>query len=381
MEQIDQREKTIVFCATQEHALAIRDLINQMKTSKDPHYCERVTADDGAEGERFLKQFQDNEKIIPTILTTSQKLSTGVDARNVRNIVLMRPVNSVIEFKQIIGRGTRLFDGKDYFTIYDFVRAHEHFNDPEWDGDPIPPEPCEQCGETPCKCAVEPPKPCPVCDQRPCICEKEPPEPCPECGQSPCICQKKKKVKVKLADGKERTIQHMSATSFWSPDGKPMSAAEFVQRLYGDLPEWFADEERLREIWSNPDTRTKLLEGLEEKGYGLEQLREIGKMIEAENSDIYDVLAFIAFNMPPISRSERVDAHKEQIYSQHNYQQHEFLEFVLDHYVARGVTELDPDKLPQLIELKYHSIGDAVRELGPVGNIREVFVGFQRELY
>ena len=293
----------------------------------------------------------------------------------------MRPVNSMIEFKQIIGRGTRLFDGKDYFTIYDFVRAHEHFNDPEWDGDPIPPEPCEQCGETPCKCAVEPPKPCPVCDQRPCICEKEPPEPCPECGQSPCICQKKKKVKVKLADGKERTIQHMSATSFWSPDGKPMSAAEFVQRLYGDLPEWFADEERLREIWSNPDTRKKLLEGLEEKGYGLEQLREIGKMIEAENSDIYDVLAFIAFNMPPISRSERVAAHKEQIYSRHNYQQHEFLEFVLDHYVARGVTELDPDKLPQLIELKYHSIGDAVRELGPVGNIREVFVGFQRELY
>ena len=191
----------------------------------------------------------------------------------------------------------------------------------------------------------------------------------------------KKRVKVKLADGKERAIQHTSAISFWSSDGKRMSAAEFVQRLYGDLPEWFADEERLREIWSNPGTRKKLLEGLEEKGYGLEQLREIGKMIEAENSDIYDVLALMAFNMPPISRSERVTAHKEQIYSQHNYQQHDFLEFVLEHYVARGITELDPDKLPQLIELKYHTVRDAVRELGPVGNIREVFVGFQRELY
>lgn len=142
MEQIDQREKTLVFCATQEHALAVRDLINQMKTSADPHYCERVTANDGAEGERFLKQFQDNEKTIPTILTTSQKLSTGVDARNVRNIVLMRPVNSMIEFKQIIGRGTRLYDGKDYFTILDFVKAYEHFNDPEWDGEPLAPEPC-----------------------------------------------------------------------------------------------------------------------------------------------------------------------------------------------------------------------------------------------
>ena len=101
----------------------MRDLINQMKTSNDPNYCQRVTADDGALGDQYLRDFQDNEKTIPTILTTSQKLSTGVDARNIRNIVLMRPINSMIEFKQIIGRGTRLFDGKDYFTIYDFVKA------------------------------------------------------------------------------------------------------------------------------------------------------------------------------------------------------------------------------------------------------------------
>ena len=141
MEQIDQREKTLVFCATQDHALAVRDLINQMKTSTDPNYCQRVTADDGALGEQHLRDFQDNEKTIPTILTTSQKLSTGVDARNIRNIVLMRPINSMIEFKQIIGRGTRLYDGKDYFTIYDFVKAHHHFSDPEWDGEPLEPEP------------------------------------------------------------------------------------------------------------------------------------------------------------------------------------------------------------------------------------------------
>ena len=139
MDAIDQREKTLVFCATQAHALAVRNLINQMKTSADPHYCERVTANDGAIGDQ--QEFQNNEKTIPTILTTSQKLSTGVAARNIRNIVLMRPVKSMIEFKQIIGRGTRLFDGKDYFTILDFVKAYEHFNDPEWDGDPLePPE-------------------------------------------------------------------------------------------------------------------------------------------------------------------------------------------------------------------------------------------------
>ena len=129
MKAIDQSQKAIVFCATQDHALAVRDLINQMKTSTDPNYCVRVTARDGSLGEQHLRTFQDNEKTIPTILTTSQKLSTGVDARNIRNIILMRPVNSMIEFKQIVGRGTRLFDGKDYFTIYDFVKAYEHFND------------------------------------------------------------------------------------------------------------------------------------------------------------------------------------------------------------------------------------------------------------
>jgi len=137
LDEINQKEKTIIFCATQDHALAIRDLVNQLKESSDPNYCQRVTANDGALGDQHLREFQDNEKTIPTILTTSQKLSTGVDARNIRNIVFMRSINSIIEFKQIIGRGTRLFDGKEYFTILDFVDAYKHFSDPEWDGEPI----------------------------------------------------------------------------------------------------------------------------------------------------------------------------------------------------------------------------------------------------
>lgn len=156
MEQINQKEKTLVFCATQDHALAVRDLINQMKTSTDPNYCQRVTANDGELGNQHLRDFQDNEKSIPTILTTSQKLSTGVDARNIRNIILMRPIHSIIEFKQIIGRGTRLYDGKDYFTIYDFVRTYLHFADPEWDGEPMEPEPCAKCGSYPCECVKAP---------------------------------------------------------------------------------------------------------------------------------------------------------------------------------------------------------------------------------
>jgi type I restriction enzyme R subunit len=352
-----------------------------MKSSPDPHYCERVTANDGAEGERWLRAFQDNEKTIPTILTTSQKLSTGVDARNVRHIVLMRPVNSMIEFKQIIGRGTRLFDGKDYFTIHDFVKAYEHFNDPDWDGEPLEPEPCKGCGNVPCTCVIEPPRPCKVCGESPCVCEQEPPEECPVCGKYPCICNKQRNVKVKLADGKERTIQHISATTFWSPDGKPISAAEFVERLYGELPESFKNEDELRELWGWPDTRKALLTGLEEKGYGKGQLVEIGRMIEAERSDLYDVLAYIAYARPPISRAERVNTHRPQLLLGYTWRQREFLDFVLGHYVERGVGELDADKLPQLIELKYHSVRDAIEELGDVGDIRKVFVEFQHHLY
>jgi len=259
MEQIDQKEKALVFCATQDHALAVRDLINQMKTSTDPNYCQRVTANDGELGNQHLRDFQDNEKTIPTILTTSQKLSTGVDARNIRNIVLMRPINSMIEFKQIIGRGTRLYDGKDYFTIYDFVKAYLHFSDPEWDGEPLEPEPCQKCGYHPCQCVKASPQPCPVCGRLPCECAEKP---CEVCGQHPCACTKKTKAKVKLADGKERAIQHMVCTTFWHTDGTPISAQQFMEMLFGKLPAFFKDEAELRALWSTPDTRKLLLIGL-----------------------------------------------------------------------------------------------------------------------
>ncbi|MDY7030259.1 MAG: type I restriction-modification enzyme R subunit C-terminal domain-containing protein, partial [Spirochaetota bacterium] len=380
MDAIDQKQKTLVFCATQNHALAVRNLINQMKVSREPDYCVRVTANDGKLGEQHLRTFQDNEKTIPTILTTSQKLSTGVDARNIRNIVLMRPINSMIEFKQIIGRGTRLFEGKDYFTIYDFVKAYEHFNDPEWDGEPMEPEPCKRCGNAPCTCEKGQPEPCPVCGKIPCICEKEPPEPCPVCGEYPCVC-KKPILKVRLADGKERAIQHIMATSFWGPDGKPLSAAQFIERLFGDLPELFKDEDELRRLWSSPDTRRRLIEGLAERGYGEGQLAEIKRMIDAEKSDLYDVLAYIAFARAPISREERVETHRPRIYADYSEKKQQFLDFVLDQYVREGVGELDEEKLPHLLELKYYGVNDAVEELGSVPDIREVFVGFQKRLY
>jgi type I restriction enzyme, R subunit len=361
MELINQQEKTLVFCATQDHALAVRDLINQMKTSTDPNYCVRVTANDGALGEQHLRDFQDNEKTIPTILTTSQKLSTGVDARNIRNIVLMRPINSMIEFKQIIERGTRLYDGKDYFTIYDFVKAHHHFSDPEWDGEPIESEPTLK--DQPYPLARDP--------WIKGMHEKLPAD-----------YVRRQRIKVKLADGKARTIQHMMVTSFWHPDGTPMSAQQFLEMLFGTLPEFFKDEAELRALWSVPDTRAKLLEGLAEKGFGKEQMAEMQKIIDAEKSDLFDVLAHVAYALPPLSREDRATKAKVEISAHFNSKQQVFLDFVLSHYVSVGVEELNQDKLTPLLRLKYHnSIADAVADLGRPEDIGKVFVGFQKYLY
>ena len=361
MGMINQREKTLVFCATQPHALMVRDLINQTKTGTDPLYCVRVTADDGALGDQHLRDFQDNEKTIPTILTTSQKLSTGVDARNVRNIVLMRPVGSMIEFKQIIGRGTRLYDGKDHFTIYDFVKAHHHFSDPEWDGEPADPEPAKGAGEEG-GAAPEP--------------DDEPP---PDTGPADA---KPVKTVVKLADGKARTLQHMSATTFWSADGKPMSAAQFLETLFGALPEFFRDEDQLRALWSAPDTRRKLLEGLADKGFGKEPLAEMQKVIEAQSSDLFDVLAYVAFALAPQTRAQRAAMAKTEVHQKFTDRQQAFVDFVLAQYVKEGVEELDAEKLTPLLRLRYNNaIADAVADLGSADQIRRVFVGFQKYLY
>jgi type I restriction enzyme R subunit len=358
MDDANQNEKAIIFCATQDHAAGVRDLVNQYKKSKDPNYCVRVTANDGAIGETYLKQFQDNEKTIPTILTTSQKLSTGVDARNIRNIVLLRPVNSMIEFKQIVGRGTRMFEGKEFFTIYDFVDAYHHFADPEWDGEPIEPE--TRIG------AKKPEEP------------KEREEPTEEVGEK----EKRQKVRVKLRDGKEREIQHMVATSFWSAEGKPITVQEFLNNLFGELPKFFKSEDELRQIWSVPMTRKTLLLQLDAAGFGKDDLMTLQKLIDAEKSDLFDVLEYV-FNsdIKPITREARVAAAQATIFALLDDKQREFIEFVLSKYIEAGVDELDQEKLPILLTNKYQSLEDAKLELGEVTAIKDLFIQFQKYLY
>lgn len=356
LDEANQNEKAIIFCANQGHAALIRDLVNQNAKSKDPFYCVRVTANDGEEGERLLREFQDNEKTLPTILTTSQKLSTGVDARNIRNIVLLRPVNSMIEFKQIVGRGTRLFDGKEFFTIYDFVDAYKHFSDPEWDGEPLEEEPK---GVKEPKGVYKPREP------------KESTE-----------TERKQKIKIKLRNGKVREIQSMISTSFWSADGKPISAEEFLNNLFGELPKLFKDEEELRKLWGNPLTRKVLLENLESAGFPKDDLLTLQKLVDMEKSDLYDVLEYV-FNGDYIAmtREARAKAAEATIFALLNDKQKEFITFVLSKYIETGVDELDQEKLPILLTNKYQSLEDAKEILGDVANISRLFIEFQEHLY
>jgi len=357
MKNIGTNEKTIVFCANQNHAALIRDIINEKKQNANPTYCVRVTANDGELGEDYLRAFQDNEKTIPTILTTSQKLSTGVDARNIRHIVILRPVKSIIEFKQIIGRGTRLYDGKDYFTIHDFFNASHNFYDPEWDGDPDIPVDGGIIDGPP----VGPTGP----------------------GGGGGGSSRPEKIVVRLSTGKELAFQNMTEKMFYSVDGKTMTLAEFIQSLFNtlDMPEFFKNEEELRAIWSVPATRKQLLHNLENAGFPQKQLEDIQDLIDARSSDLFDVLEYVKYHFTPVLREARAVISRSIMETELTAKQMEFVDFLVQQYVVAGVDELDDSKLETLLAIKYKTATDGVAILGSVDVARNIFLTFQKHLY
>ena len=369
MSLIEPTEKTLVFCATQGHAAEVRDMINSLHGG-NPKYCVRVTANDGEEGERYLKDFQEVEYLIPTILTTSEKLSTGVDAINVRNIVLMRPVNSIIEFKQIVGRGTRLCDGTYFFTIFDFVRAYERYNDPAWDGEPV----CPKCGNNPCTCTKKP-RPYPKFDEEDesILLAKD-----DFSGFQPT--PKKESLEIVLSDKKKRSIKFANEVMFYGRDGRPVGTQEFITEMFGDMPEYFGSIEDLRSMWANPESREALLEKLEQAGYGIEVLKQIRRAIDAENSDLLDVLEYISFATSPMERAERAERLKAYAEALPNTQK-DFVAYLMNAYVISGVEELGTKRLPQLLALKFGSIPEGIRQMGGPLQARQTYYEAQRVLY
>jgi type I restriction enzyme R subunit len=265
----------------------------------------------------------------------------------------------MIEFKQIIGRGTRLYEGKDFFTIHDFENASALFHDPDWDGEPEAPTPTEPQN-------VKDPKPR---GDETGGGEDQPPA-------------RREMVRIKLADGKERQLQSISSTMFYSVDGKPMSLIEFIQSLYNilALPDFFKNEDELRAIWSAPVTRQRLLERLEGAGFSKVDLIEIQVLIDAKESDLFDVLEYIRFALAPVTRRERSELSVSKL-SDLTENQSSFIEFLADQYEARGVDELEESRLERLLEAKYSNVVDGISKLGGVDAVRQLFLNFQTNLY
>jgi len=360
LDNINPMDKTIVFCVNQAHALDMRDAINKFKAIADVQYCVRVTSDEGELGSQLLERFQDNDKDTPVILTTSQMLTTGVDARNVRNIVLVRNIKSMVEFKQIIGRGTRLFEGKDFFTIIDFTGATNLFYDPEWDGLPEndikePTGGGNKSGDKPVDSG-----------------SATPPEP------------PKEKVVIELSGGRIVKVIYIE-TRYIDEKGKPLSAKQLLERLLGNLPELFNSEEELRTIWEKPETREELLKKLGDFGFDDEQLESLVEMLNAKESDIFDVLAYLCYDKQIITREQRVEEAKKDTQffdSFKNDRAKAFLNFILERYKAIGIDELKRKHLPELVKLgNLGTTRDAQEVFGTMQNLIDAYYILQKNLY
>ena len=373
-------EKALVFCVTQEHALRITHIIREEAGRRGihaAHYCERVTADDGVVGEQYLKEFRNNENLVPTILTTSQKLSTGVDACNVRSIVLLKQVKSMVEFKQIIGRGTRLYDGKPYFTIYDFTDATNKFTDPDWDGPVV----CPQCRQNPCVCGDKPRQPCPVCGNLPCTCPPTVYPPCPDCGCWPCICEKegKKPIDVKLSSGRVVAAYWQDKIFF---DDEMLTAAEFLTRFAQAVRKTSQTPELLRECWADMAKRRDFIEAMELVGFSTDKLREIQRNHGRQEFDVLDVMLDIAYDVAPVTRAFRAQR-AERSKAALTGERKSLFKVILENYVRDGVWTLTAESFRDLLMQRYASIGGAYQLLGfnDPADAMSFYGDLQRELY
>ncbi|HAN0719488.1 TPA: DEAD/DEAH box helicase family protein [Campylobacter jejuni] len=353
LELINPMDKTIIFCVNQAHANEVKRAIDKYKSVKRDDYCVRVTSDEGKIGLDYLKLFQDNDKSYPVILTSSKMLTTGVDAKNVRNIVLLANIGSMVEFKQIIGRGTRVYEGKDFFTILDFVGATKLFYDPKWDGEKI-----EELKEQ---------------DEKEKITKEH-------IKQTKEENKEKKSVTIHLKGTKLKILD--ITTTYVGAQGKPLSTKEFLEFLIGKLGEYYDDEAKLREIWSDQKNRERFLKALANDGVDEDALKDLREIFQ-KDCDIYDVLAHLSFNAEIKTRQERVLQVENGEFLKRFQKEKaiKFIEFLLNRYQEYGIKDFD-DGLKPLIELS--SLGN-VRELadefGSLEILKQSFDDLQREIY
>ena len=382
----DRFAKTLIFCVDQEHAAEMRQELlnlNSDLVKQYPDYVCRVTADEGAIGLNHLSNFQDVDKPTPVILTTSQLLTTGVDAEMVKNVVLARVVGSRSEFKQIIGRGTRLnVDyGKEYFNIIDFTgTATTHFADPDFDGDPVRIQEVT-IDETGAQLGVNETEIEALVDDQEGVYEL----PLEQIGSGTGLLlndAQNDPRKFYIDGGNVEVIGHLVYDL--DTDGKKLQVVKYTEYSGRAVRTLYPTREALQSAWANQDTRTEVLRELTERGISFE---ELAASSEQPDADPFDLLCHLAWNSPLLTRRQRAEAAKRQtqgLFAQHGDTAREILSLLLDRYVERGILQFNA--LSELMKVqpfdRYGSPSEiASRHFGGVRGMKDAVSRLQTALY
>jgi type I restriction enzyme R subunit len=366
LESTDPYAKTIVFCEDIDHAERMRQALvnlNAARVKESHRYIMKITGDDQI-GKAELDNFIDPESRYPVIATTSQLMSTGVDAQTCKLIVLDKRIQSMTEFKQIIGRGTRINEdfNKFWFTIMDFKKATELFADPDFDGDPVqiyeplpedPPLPPDepQDGEPPPDVPPEPPLP-----------PDEPGEP-----------------RIKYVIGKEVTVYVVSErVQYYGPDGKLITESLKDYTRKAVRKEYTSLDQFLRR-WSQADKKQAVIAELEQQGVLFAPLaEEVGGKYDA-----FDLICHVAFGQPPLSRRERAEAvRKRDVFAKYGEQARKVLESLLDQYADTGIENIEDIRILQLAPFnQFGTARELVNAFGGKQQYLKAVSELERQLY
>jgi type I restriction enzyme R subunit len=382
----DRFAKTLVFCVDQEHAAEMRQELlnlNSDLVKQYPDYVCRVTADEGTIGLTHLAHFQDVDKPAPVILTTSQLLTTGVDAEMVKNVVLARVVGSRAEFKQIVGRGTRLkVDyGKEYFNIIDFTgTATRHFADPDFDGEParIEEVTIDESGE---QVSVTETGPEAVPEMQPL--DYEVPE--EQIGPDTAVLINEpppEPRKFYIDGGEVEVIGHLVYDL--DTDGKKLQVVKYTDYSGRAVRTLYPNREALQSAWADPDTRNDVLRELTERGISFE---ELATSSDQPDADPFDLLCHLAWNAPLLTRGQRAELARrraQDLFDQYGETAREILSLLLERYVERGILQFTT--LSELMKVqpfdRYGSPAEiASRHFGGVRGMKDAVSRLQTALY
>ena len=374
----DRFGKTLVFCVDQEHADEMRRALNNLNADlvkENADYVCRVTADEGAIGRGHLSRFQELETLTPAILTSSKLLTTGVDAPMVKNVALARVVGSMTEFKQIIGRGTRVRDdyGKYYFNILDYTgTATRHFADPEFDGDPVlvTEEKIDEQGET-----IE--------------VEVVQPEETTE-TQEPEIIEEQPQIKDPPAEGWRRKFYvdngsvEIATQLVYELDaeGKQLRVVKYTDYTADKVRTIYPTAAKLRQHWANPIDRKEIIERLAERGIEFEELM---RQTNKPDADPFDLLCHVTFNAPLRTRRERADRlrkDRKDFFDKFTPEVRAVLEDLLDKYTEYGIAEFTlPDVLKGPPISSRGNVGEIIQLFGGPEILRDAVTELQQQLY